>query len=86
MVEQVRAGGPAIAYRRKSGLKHAWPHVLQACQLGKYREEVGGLPPAQDVERWKQNGPDSDDLPKVRLTSSLLEMELRLRVRMMCLC
>ena len=32
-------------------------------QLGKYREEVGGLPPAQDVERWKQNGLDFDDLP-----------------------
>ncbi|CAL2269928.1 unnamed protein product [Prunus armeniaca] len=25
-------------------------------------EEVGVLPPAQDVERWKHNGPNLDDL------------------------
>ncbi|CAL9007615.1 unnamed protein product [Prunus brigantina] len=30
--------------------------------LSEYREEVGGLPPIQDVERCKQNGPDPDDL------------------------
>ncbi|CAL8124080.1 unnamed protein product [Prunus armeniaca] len=30
--------------------------------LSEYREEVGGLPFVQDVERWKQNGPDPDDL------------------------
>ncbi|CAL8131699.1 unnamed protein product [Prunus armeniaca] len=30
--------------------------------LSEYREEDGGLPPAEDVERWKQNGPDLDDL------------------------
>ncbi|CAL2227721.1 unnamed protein product [Prunus armeniaca] len=30
--------------------------------LSEYREEDGGLPPAEDVERWKQNGPDPDDL------------------------
>ena len=31
--------------------------------LSEYRKVAGGLPPAQDVERWKQNGPDPDDLP-----------------------
>ncbi|CAL2278329.1 unnamed protein product [Prunus armeniaca] len=31
-------------------------------QLSGYPEEVGGLPPAQDIERWKHNGPDLDDL------------------------
>ncbi|XP_034227602.1 uncharacterized protein LOC117636985 [Prunus dulcis] len=30
--------------------------------LSGYREEDGGLPPVEDVERWKQNGPDLDDL------------------------
>ncbi|CAL8151499.1 unnamed protein product [Prunus armeniaca] len=30
-----------------------------------YREVDGGLPPAEDVERWKQNGLDPDDLPTV---------------------
>ena len=30
--------------------------------LSEYREEDGGLPPVEDVERWKQNGPDPDDL------------------------
>ncbi|BBH09195.1 hapless 2 [Prunus dulcis] len=30
--------------------------------LSEYREEDGGLPHAEDVERWKQNGPDPDDL------------------------
>ncbi|CAL2271554.1 unnamed protein product [Prunus armeniaca] len=30
--------------------------------LSEYREEDGGLPPAEDVGRWKQNGPDPDDL------------------------
>ena len=30
--------------------------------LSEYRDEDGGLPPAEDVERWKQNGPDLDDL------------------------
>ncbi|CAL2230019.1 unnamed protein product [Prunus armeniaca] len=30
--------------------------------LNEYREEDGALPPAEDVERWKQNGPDPDDL------------------------
>ncbi|CAL2271795.1 unnamed protein product [Prunus armeniaca] len=30
--------------------------------LSEYRDEDGGLPPAEDVERWKQNGPDPDDL------------------------
>ncbi|BBN68396.1 Protein kinase family protein with leucine-rich repeat domain, partial [Prunus dulcis] len=29
--------------------------------LSEYREEDGGLPPAEDVERWKQNDPDPDD-------------------------
>ncbi|CAL2276326.1 unnamed protein product [Prunus armeniaca] len=31
-------------------------------QLSGYPEEVGGLPPAQDIEIWKHNGPDLDDL------------------------
>ncbi|CAL2270491.1 unnamed protein product [Prunus armeniaca] len=31
--------------------------------LSEYREVDGGLPPAEDVERWKQNGPDPDNLP-----------------------
>ncbi|BBH03305.1 Plant protein of unknown function D, partial [Prunus dulcis] len=30
--------------------------------LSEYREEDSGLPPAEDVERWKHNGPDLDDL------------------------
>ncbi|KAI5313613.1 hypothetical protein L3X38_042789 [Prunus dulcis] len=30
--------------------------------LSEYREEDGGLPPTEDVERWKKNGPDLDDL------------------------
>ncbi|CAL8169024.1 unnamed protein product [Prunus armeniaca] len=30
--------------------------------LSEYRDEDGGLPLAEDVERWKQNGPDPDDL------------------------
>ncbi|CAL8169023.1 unnamed protein product [Prunus armeniaca] len=30
--------------------------------LSEYQDEDGGLPPAEDVERWKQNGPDPDDL------------------------
>ena len=30
--------------------------------LSEYREEDGGLPPVEDVERWKQNGPNPDDL------------------------
>ncbi|BBH06837.1 hapless 2, partial [Prunus dulcis] len=30
--------------------------------LSEYWEEDGGLPSAEDVERWKQNGPDPDDL------------------------
>ncbi|CAL8083190.1 unnamed protein product [Prunus armeniaca] len=34
--------------------------------LSEYREVDGGLPPAEDVERWKQNGPDLDDLPTVQ--------------------
>ncbi|CAL8154981.1 unnamed protein product [Prunus armeniaca] len=34
--------------------------------LSEYREVDGGLPPAEDVERWKQNGPDPDDLPTVQ--------------------
>ncbi|CAL2247869.1 unnamed protein product [Prunus armeniaca] len=44
--------------------------------LSEYREEDGGLPPAEDVERWKQNGPDPDDLkaevksPRTQATSS----------------
>ncbi|BBH05574.1 hypothetical protein Prudu_017010, partial [Prunus dulcis] len=31
--------------------------------LSEYRDEDGGLPPTEDVERWKQNCPDPDDLP-----------------------
>ncbi|CAL8094058.1 unnamed protein product [Prunus armeniaca] len=44
--------------------------------LSEYREEDGGLPPAEDVERWKQNGPNPDDLkaevrsPRTQATSS----------------
>ncbi|BBG97113.1 hypothetical protein Prudu_006131, partial [Prunus dulcis] len=30
--------------------------------LSEYREEDGGLPPAEDVKRWKQKGHDPDDL------------------------
>ncbi|KAL6289075.1 hypothetical protein ACE6H2_006585 [Prunus campanulata] len=30
--------------------------------LSEYREEDGGLPPAKDVEKWKENGPDPLDL------------------------
>ncbi|CAL9024579.1 unnamed protein product [Prunus brigantina] len=30
--------------------------------LSEYREADGGLPHAEDVERWKLNGPDPDDL------------------------
>ncbi|BBG93947.1 hapless 2 [Prunus dulcis] len=30
--------------------------------LSEYREEDAGLPLAEDVESWKQNGPDPDDL------------------------
>ncbi|BBH03413.1 Serine protease inhibitor SERPIN family protein [Prunus dulcis] len=36
---------------------HEWRWLLSG-----YREEDGGLPPVEDVERWKQNGPDPDDL------------------------
>ncbi|CAL8993584.1 unnamed protein product, partial [Prunus brigantina] len=46
-----------VAVHPKAGCRRDW------WLLSKYREEVGGLAPAQDVERWKQNGPDSDDLP-----------------------
>ncbi|CAL8095405.1 unnamed protein product [Prunus armeniaca] len=49
--------------------------------LSEYREEDGGLPPAEDVERWKQNGPDPDDL----LKSSLRELKLPLHGRGTCL-
>ncbi|CAL2257061.1 unnamed protein product [Prunus armeniaca] len=31
--------------------------------LSEYREVDAGLSPAEDVERWKQNGPNPDDLP-----------------------
>ncbi|CAL8992004.1 unnamed protein product [Prunus brigantina] len=59
--------------------------------LGESREEVDGLLPSQDVERWKQNDLDFDDLPAEQkecsakpprrgwLMSSLQEIELRLR-------
>ncbi|CAL2256930.1 unnamed protein product [Prunus armeniaca] len=30
--------------------------------LSEYQEEDGGLPPAEDVKRWKQNGPNPDAL------------------------
>ncbi|CAL8091975.1 unnamed protein product [Prunus armeniaca] len=50
VVKQVGADGPAVAYHRR-------PH-----QLSGYREEVGGLTSAQDVERRKHNGPALDDL------------------------
>ncbi|CAL8130886.1 unnamed protein product [Prunus armeniaca] len=90
VVEQVCAGGPATTYCRTSGLKHAGQH-----QLSEYQGEVDGLPPTQDVERWKHNVLDFDDLlaeheecsaqppRRGRLKSSLQEMELWLRGRRM---
>ncbi|CAL2244857.1 unnamed protein product [Prunus armeniaca] len=92
MVDQVRAGGPATTYCHRSGLKHAGQH-----QLSEYQGEVDGLPPAHDVERWKHNVLDFDDLlaeheecsaqppQRGKLMSSLQEMELWLRGRRMYL-
>ncbi|CAL2247202.1 unnamed protein product [Prunus armeniaca] len=38
--------------------------------LSEHRKEAGGLPPAEDVERWKLHGSDLDDLPVEREKSS----------------
>lgn len=31
--------------------------------LSEYRRKTGGLPPTEDIERWKLHCPNSDDLP-----------------------
>ncbi|BBN70567.1 hypothetical protein Prudu_1504S000300, partial [Prunus dulcis] len=38
------------------------PSAMWRWLLSEYQEEDGSLPPAEDVERWKQKGPDPDDL------------------------
>ncbi|CAL2259686.1 unnamed protein product [Prunus armeniaca] len=38
--------------------------------LSEHRKEAGGLPPAEDVERWELHGSDLDDLPIEREKSS----------------
>ncbi|CAL8167882.1 unnamed protein product [Prunus armeniaca] len=45
---------------------HEWRWLLK-----KYWEKAGGLPPAKYVERWKQYGPYSDDLPDEQEESSI---------------
>ncbi|CAL9019557.1 unnamed protein product [Prunus brigantina] len=34
--------------------------------LSEHQKEAGGLPPAEDVERWELHGSDLDDLPAKR--------------------
>ncbi|CAL2246245.1 unnamed protein product [Prunus armeniaca] len=38
--------------------------------LSEHKTEAGGLPPAEDVERWELHGSDLDDLPVEREKSS----------------
>ncbi|CAL9004648.1 unnamed protein product, partial [Prunus brigantina] len=38
--------------------------------LSEHQKEAGGLPPAEDVERWELHGSDLDDLPAKREKSS----------------
>lgn len=45
---------------------HEWRWLLR-----KYGEKAGGLLPIEDVERWKEYGLDSDDIPTKHEESSI---------------
>ncbi|CAL2278269.1 unnamed protein product [Prunus armeniaca] len=77
-VTGLEARGPATGAGGSSSRLKCENDILKKLDLGpnmtkllsEHRKEAGGLPPVEDVERWKLHGSDLDDLPTEREKSS----------------